>query len=1146
MDPFTQMRSLIDAVRHRWLAAQALRTIGIATALAALPIAVAAAIGWGASLDGAALILLVSLAVCTSTLLLVLLSPRLPRRPSDIATARFIEEQATAGNLAPLEDALVSAVQVGELAPAPDPFAGAVVAQAAARLREISAEAIVPPATLRRSMAHAAAGTVCLVVAIVFARPTIGRAADAAWLALFPHRIQISVTPGDARVAAGRPLLIRASLDGRGAKLRGVAPMLVMSSQDQQKSVPMVLDGDGFRFAFESVDRSFTYKVVAAAVSSSTYSVTALYPPRVRRIDVDYDYPSFSGLKARTDEDAGDIYGPPGTRVRLRVHTDKPIATGQLALASRSAVALSPSGERTAEALLTLSKDDSYRIKLADRDGLQSTGSTEYFIRLMDDRPPEVRILRPSADQTITPLEEVAIEARADDDYGVARFELVYSVAGRAERTVPFKSVTGTDVAKVGSYLLAAEDLNVQPGDVVTYYARAVDVGRGKRPSETRSDIFFLEVKPFSEEFVAATSQAMGGGAAAAQLESLVAAQKEVINATWNLERRSAAGQSADDLKAVADAQADVRTRAEQMISAGRRGFRNPYAPQQVVPQQPRRERSGADPVGTAVEAMTRAVEQLQSQQTRAALSHEMAALQGLLQAQADIRRRQVQQSANGAAQGGTSRVGQDLSALFDRELQRQQRTNYESRSQIEERPDDENKDSALDRIRDLARRQEDLTRRQRELAESGLPAEELKRRLETLTREQEELRAQAEQLEKEMRSRNGQRSANASQGSAGSSSDAMRGVAEQMRQATGELQRQNARSAADRSREAAEALRRAEQQMKGNTSDGRQRAAGELQLEAQQIAESQRRVAAEASRLRNGTQGAATSDAMRRLAAEKDRLAERVEELARSARQLGAQAGAGKENDPAERARETAALLDREKVGERMRDTAKQMRDAASGRGASETRPQSEEEIARVLERAAAALGERNADRQALSDRLEQTRAMRERLNKLDQQLRDADAGQRASRGERGQRTQAGEEGRQGREGSRGSTGSGQPGDLQRLREEYSRELQRTREALSRMQGEQRSGQDMATPETHEFSRSAPGTEAFKQDYSGWDALRREIDLAMERYEAAVSDRLIRNAAADRFDAGGSDRVPDAYRQSIARYYQSLARQKK
>ena len=49
---------------------------------------------------------------------------------------------------------------------------------------------------------------------------------------------------------------------------------------------------------------------------------------------------------------------------------------------------------------------------------------------------------------------------------------------------------------------------------MITYYARARDVARGKQSSETRSDMFFLEVKPFNEEFVAAQSQAMGGGGA--------------------------------------------------------------------------------------------------------------------------------------------------------------------------------------------------------------------------------------------------------------------------------------------------------------------------------------------------------------------------------------------------------------------------------------------------------------------------------------------------------------------------------------------------------------------------------------------------------------------------------------------------------
>src|SRR6185369_13807535 len=139
------------------------------------------------------------------------------------------------------------------------------------------------------------------------------------------------------------------------------------------------------------------------------------------------------------------------------------------ALGSSAVLPLRATDDCRAEAELVLSKDDSYRIRLADLDGLDSNGEAEYFIRLMDDRPPDVRILRPSADQPITPLEEVPIEARADDDYGIASFDLVYAVAGGPEHIVPFERVTGTSEQKIGSRLLPAEDLHVKPGDVVTY-----------------------------------------------------------------------------------------------------------------------------------------------------------------------------------------------------------------------------------------------------------------------------------------------------------------------------------------------------------------------------------------------------------------------------------------------------------------------------------------------------------------------------------------------------------------------------------------------------------------------------------------------------------------------------------------------------
>jgi hypothetical protein len=114
----------------------------------------------------------------------------------------------------------------------------------------------------------------------------------------------------------------------------------------------------------------------------------------------------------------------------------------------------------------------------------------------------------------------------------------------------------------------------------------------------------------------------------------------------------------------------------------------------------------------------------------------------------------------------------------------------------------------------------------------------------------------------------------------------------------------------------------------------------------------------------------------------------------------------------------------------------------------------------------------------------------------------------------------------------------------VQRARQEYLRELQRANETLGRMRAEQRGGGG-STPEEHEFSRSAPGNEAFKQDFSNWESLRRNVDLALEQFEAAASDRLATKNG-DRLSAGGSERIPDAYRPMVSRYFEAIAKAKK
>ena len=84
-----------------------------------------------------------------------------------------------------------------------------------------------------------------------------------------------------------------------------------------------------------------------------------------------------------------------------------------------------------------------------------------------------------------------------------------------------------------------------------------------------------------------------------------------------------------------------------------------------------------------AVEAMGRAVVSLDALKTAAALPPEMQALNSLLEAQALVKKRQVsrQQSAQGGP--GNNNRNYDVSALFDKELQRLQETQVRNTSAL-------------------------------------------------------------------------------------------------------------------------------------------------------------------------------------------------------------------------------------------------------------------------------------------------------------------------------------------------------------------------------------------------------------------------------------------------------------------------------
>lgn len=1198
-----QLRSGLDGLARAWWRVRWLHRLARIVAGIAVMLIVWAAIDWWRPLGRVGLLTWGALAMVCVLAGAGWLAWIWRRRPLPARMALLVEERCP-----DLDGSVSAALDPKTLA---SPLGGLVVEQAAAAVDRLDSGRVVDPDERRRGLVVVGLTLAALALAGSASAPVVTRAARTWQFTVAPPRVVLNVAPGDRRVVRGSPLRIVASIEGLPVGVPHAQPTLVVRDAAEAAGGVFTPQADGsFVVEVPAVTRDFTYHVEAGRLVSNAYRVEALDRPSVARIDLAYQYPSFSGLEPREELDSGDIYAPAGTKVTVTVESTKPLARAML-VPTDGGIADAPlplalTGDTGGRVTFDVRADGAYRIALVDRDALDSAGETEYFVRVMDDRPPDVRILRPAGDRGATRLEEVTIEARAEDDYGVQRLDLVYAVRGGAEKVIPLGG-TGGSTAVSGRHTLYLEDLDVRPGDFVTYYAKARDIGRGKRSTEARSDIFFLEVRPTAQEFMAAQS-AGGMNMAGGDADDLIAAQKDVVVATWKIERRATGGRSAGDIRAVADAQAAVREKT--MAQAAQSG---------MAPGQRRRRGPAPEPEPSpllgAVESMERATEQLRALRTAEAIPHEMEALNQLLRAQAEIRRRQIAQQQSGGG-GGRGRSGnEDLSALFDRELLRQQGSQYEQRSNVESRAENE-QNPALDRIRELARRQDDLAREQQALAreQQQLPAEELKRRLDRLTREQDRLRQEARQLALQLQqgqnassnqpreseqqrggesgqqqgqqqgeqqgqqqgqqAQAGQSGRQGQSGQGGSASgQRLSEAADEMQAASSGLQNASPQEAAARGQRSLQSLRDAERALQGALPDERRRAAGDVQLEAQALADAQRRLAEGTERLAGQGQGSSTEDQRRRLSGEQGRVAERIAQLERQVRELAR--GASGREDPLAQA---AAELARKRLGQQLQEASRALGSGQQAAAQGEIGRQ-QRDAAGVLDRVATlagqATGRGERGTEALTGQLANARDVRDRLRDLESRIealaRQAESqaqpgqqgqegrsgskqgaqqgGQQASKG--GQSSQSGQsQGQGGGQGQARGQGEGQGRDplaeLQRLQQEYQREL-RTAEQLLQQQGSDGSGANrggrMATPEGHEFSRSAPGTEAFKQDFARWESLRQGVASALDRYEASIAQRLAEREAAERVTAPLRDQVPERYNESVIRYYQSLSR---
>ena len=557
-------------------------------------------------------------------------------------------------------------------------------------------------------------------------------------------------------------------------------------------------------------------------MKSAVFTLTVVDVPYVQRLEMEYHFPAYTGLEPQKIEDGGDIAVLTGTEVRLRVFSTMKTPGGRVALNEKDSADLALQADGSLTAAFKVDRDGFYRIELDTPTG-RAAASPQYTIDVLTDQPPAVSFAKPGRDTSASAIEEVYVEAQAEDDFGVRDLELVYSVNGGEEKSVKlFGGRTRLPEVTAG-HTFYLEELGVQPGDSVSYFARALDNSGGRQAAT--SDLYFLRVRPFRKDFRQAQSQGGGGGGGGGggdQVEALSEQQRQIISATFNVQRgrrTSTPAKLRESTTVVGLSQSRLREQVEGLLTR---------LNSQLVQRDPAFEKI-AELLPKAVEAMKEAEGKLAATSPDGALPFEHRALQILQTAEEEYEQQiSVQQQAGGGGGGGGSAQQQELADIFEQELEKMA-SRYETANQAQQQSGDRQVDELLEKLKELARRQEQEAARQklRALEQGGSNSsggaaqqraladqtEEAARRLERLAREEnrpdlQEAARQMQQAADAMR----RAAAGGDAGAAGQAASALDRLRETERRLQQNQAGRAARDLQDASRQADEIAKRQEE----------------------------------------------------------------------------------------------------------------------------------------------------------------------------------------------------------------------------------------------------------------------------------------------------------------------------------------------
>lgn len=323
----------------------------------------------------------------------------------------------------------------------------------------------------------------------------------------YPLQTRLAGISGDMLVPFGKSADIDATAGGVIPE-NAIVHVKPADGAESWNELPMdkLANGFTFRRVLGSPDRDMRYFVTMGDYRSAEFGISVVRAPRIVKAELQLTFPAYLNRAPETTDQLN-LEVPEGTRIDWKLACDKPV--GKLAVIhgdQRLDAGISDGGK---DITFSLTAERVFNYTFEWIEGGSGNRfqfeDVEYSVRVIKDSPPQIAFVGETPNGPATLRKKSEIRWQAQDDHGLDKVWLVYSVStqdspekspadlGKGRILLPMQQgqPSGKDVH---NWVLADDIPTLGPGQQIDYHLEAADL----RPDESGERIARSPVRRLS------------------------------------------------------------------------------------------------------------------------------------------------------------------------------------------------------------------------------------------------------------------------------------------------------------------------------------------------------------------------------------------------------------------------------------------------------------------------------------------------------------------------------------------------------------------------------------------------------------------------------------------------------------------------